>query len=660
MKIALVGNQNSGKTTLFNLLTGTNQKIGNWPGVTIEKKTGILRGSNHEITDLPGIYSLSPYSLEEEISRKYLFDEDIDLIINIIDSTSIERSLYLTTQLFELDIPVIVAMNMTDLVLNNGIRIDLEILEHALGTTLIPISALKKTGIVDLIQAIKEKRYRTAKDHRMFDHELEAALTRIEDELEGEHKRFIAVNLVEEDVRFVSYRTPTIDAIVNEIKEQYMRDMEQIIADERYRYIEFIRDDAIKVTHQNRTMTDRLDTIFLNRVFAIPIFMVIMFMVYYLAAGPIGGWTVGLVEVVFESFSDRMTVFLQNVGASPWSTSLVVDGMIAGVGAVLGFVPQLMILFLLISLLETSGYMSRISFFLDKLFQRVGLSGKSLIPFIIGSGCSVPAIMSARTISDEKEKKMTIMLTPFIPCSAKLPIITLFAGYFFQNRSGLISASLYFMSIAIILVSAFILKKVYFKGRTSSYISELPKYKLPSMRYVTYDVSGKTLAFIKNAGSIILLASIIIWFLISFSWNLTYGVDTEASMLASIGNAISFIFYPMLGEMSWGASVSAIQGLIAKEQVISSMAIIAGFSEQSSDSLLIFGSETFAFFTPASAYAFMAFNLFSAPCFGAIAAMRKELGSTKEMLAAVLYQTGLAWTLAVLIFQIGSLFEGVI
>jgi ferrous iron transport protein B len=494
----------------------------------------------------------------------------------------------------------------------------------------------------------------------MFDHELEAALTRIEDELEGEHKRFIAVNLVEEDMRFVSYRTPTIDAIVNEIKEHYMRDMEQIIADERYRYIEFIRDDAIKVTHQNRTMTDRLDTIFLNRVFAIPIFMVIMFMVYYLAAGPIGGWTVGLVEVVFESFSDRMTVFLQNVGASPWSTSLVVDGMIAGVGAVLGFVPQLMILFLLISLLETSGYMSRISFFLDKLFQRVGLSGKSLIPFIIGSGCSVPAIMSARTISDEKEKKMTIMLTPFIPCSAKLPIITLFAGYFFQNRSGLISASLYFMSIAIILVSAFILKKVYFKGRTSSYISELPKYKLPSMRYVTYDVSGKTLAFIKNAGSIILLASIIIWFLISFSWNLTYGVDTEASMLASIGNAISFIFYPMLGEMSWGASVSAIQGLIAKEQVISSMAIIAGFSEQSSDSLLIFGSETFAFFTPASAYAFMAFNLFSAPCFGAIAAMRKELGSTKEMLAAVLYQTGLAWTIAVLIFQIGSLFEGVI
>lgn len=659
MKIALVGNQNSGKTTLFNLLTGTNQKIGNWPGVTIEKKTGILRGSTHEITDLPGIYSLSPYSLEEEISRKYLFEEDIDLIINIIDSTSIERSLYLTTQLFELDIPVIIAMNMTDLVMNNGIRIDLDILEQALDTTLVPISALKKTGIVDLILTINEKRYRTAKDHRIFDHELEEALRKIKDELDGEHKRFIAVNLIEEDHRFVSYRTPVIDELVQGIKKRYVRDMEQIIADERYRHIEFVRDDAIRVTHRNKTMTDRLDTIFLNRVFAIPIFMVIMFTVYYLAAGPIGGWTVGMVEVVFDFFSERMTVFLQNVGASPWSTSLVVDGMIAGVGAVLGFVPQLMILFLLISLLETSGYMSRISFFLDKLFQRVGLSGKSLIPFIIGSGCSVPAIMSARTITDEKEKKMTIMLTPFIPCSAKLPIITLFAGYFFTNRSGLISASLYFMSIAIILISAFILKKVYFKGRPSSYISELPKYKLPSLRYVTYDVSGKTLAFIKNAGSIILLASIMIWFLISFSWNLTYGVDTEASILASIGNAISFIFYPMLGEMSWGASVSAIQGLIAKEQVISSMAIIAGFSEQSSEGLLIFGSETFAFFTPASAYAFMAFNLFSAPCFGAIAAMRKELGSTKEMLAAVLYQTGLAWTIAVLIFQVGRLFEGV-
>lgn len=659
MKIALVGNQNSGKTTLFNLLTGTNQKVGNWPGVTIEKKTGILRGSTHEMTDLPGIYSLSPYSLEEEISRKYLFDEDIDLIINIIDSTSIERSLYLTTQLFELDIPVIIALNMTDLVMNNGIRIDLEKLEEALDTTLVPISALKKTGIIDLIQTINNTQYRTSKDHRIFDHELEKALMEIKADLEGKHKRFIAVNLIEEDPRFVSAKTPSIDKIVSEIKKRYMRDMEQVVADERYRYIEFVRDETIVLAHQKRTMTDRLDTIFLNRVFAIPIFMVIMFAVYYLAAGPIGGWTVGLVEGIFEWISEKMTVFLQDVGASTWSTSLVVDGMIAGVGAVLGFVPQLMILFLLIALLETSGYMARISFFLDRLFQRVGLSGKSLIPFIVGSGCSVPAIMSARTISDEKEKKMTVMLTPFIPCSAKLPIITLFAGYFFADRSGLISASLYFMSIAIILVSALILKKLYFKGETSSYISELPTYKLPSARYITYDVAGKTLAFIKNAGSIILLASIMIWFLISFSWNLTYGIDTEVSILASIGNAISFIFYPMLGEMSWGASVSAIQGLIAKEQVISSMAIIAGFSEQTSESLLIFGSGTFAFFTPASAYAFMAFNLFSAPCFGAIAAMRKELGSTKEMLAAVLYQTGLAWTIAVLIFQIGRLFEGV-
>ncbi|MFP4178126.1 MAG: ferrous iron transport protein B [Acholeplasmataceae bacterium] len=658
MKIALVGNQNSGKTTLFNLLTGTNQKIGNWPGVTIEKKTGILRGSSHEITDLPGIYSLSPYSLEEEISRKYLFEEDIDLIVNIIDSTSIERSLYLTTQLLELDIPVIIAMNMSDLVTGNGIEIDLDVLEEALDTTLIPISALKKTGIIDLIEAINSRRYRPAKDHRIFDEELEEALFRIEAELEGAHRRFLAVNLVEEDPRFVSYRTPVIEGIVAGIRKRYDRDMEQAIADGRYRYIERLRDEAIRVTHEKQTMTDRLDAVFLNRIFAIPIFMVIMFTVYYLAAGPIGGWTVGAVEVVFESISERMTVFLENVGASPWSRSLVVDGMIAGVGAVLGFVPQLMILFLLISLLETSGYMSRISFFLDKLFQRVGLSGKSLIPFIIGSGCSVPAIMSARTITDEKEKKMTIMLTPFIPCSAKLPIITLFAGYFFENNSGLVSASLYFMSIAIILFSAFILKKVLFRSRPSSYISELPKYKLPSARYVAYDVSGKTLSFIKNAGSIILIVSIVVWFLISFSWDLTYGVDTEASMLASIGNAISFLFYPMLGEMSWGASVSALQGLIAKEQVISSMAIIAGFSEQSSG-LLIFGSETFAFFTPASAYAFMAFNLFSAPCFGAIAAMQKELGSTKEMLLAVLYQTGLAWMIAVVIFQVGRLLSEV-
>jgi ferrous iron transport protein B len=331
--------------------------------------------------------------------------------------------------------------------------------------------------------------------------------------------------------------------------------------------------------------------------------------------------------------------------------------MIAGVGAILNFLPQLIILFLLISILETTGYMARISFFLDRVFQKVGLSGKSLIPFIIGSGCSVPAIMSARTINDETEKKMTIMLTPFIPCSAKLPIITLFAGYFFGDRSGFVSASLYFLAIFIILVSAYVMKNVLFKGKTSSFILELPEYKLPSLRYIIYDVFSKAWAFIVRAGSVILVASIIIWFLLSFDFRMTYGIAVDDSMLAWFGKLISWIFYPMLGEMSWAASISAIQGLVAKEQVVGSMAIIAGYTSDVSEARLIFTSGIFGFFTASSAYAFMVFNLFSAPCFGAIGAMRQELGTTKRMWKAVLFQTGLAWVLAVLVFQIGRLIE---
>jgi ferrous iron transport protein B len=338
----------------------------------------------------------------------------------------------------------------------------------------------------------------------------------------------------------------------------------------------------------------------------------------------------------------------------------VIDGMLAGVGAIMSFLPQLIILFILISLLETTGYMARIAFFLDRVFQKVGLSGKSLIPFIVGSGCSVPAIMSARTINDETEKKMTIMLTPFIPCSAKLPIITLFAGYFFEDYSGFVSASLYFLAIVVILVSAYVMKRVLFKGKTSSFILELPEYKMPSFRYVFFDVTSKAWSFIQRAGSIILLASIVIWFLISFSWQMSYGVDPEQSILAWFGHLFAWIFYPMLGTWSWAATVSAIQGLVAKEQVVASMAIIAGYSETTEEGLLIFRSGAFSFFTSASAYAFMVFNLFSAPCFGAIGAMREELGTTKRMWKAVLFQTGLAWMLAIIVFQVGRLIEVII
>jgi ferrous iron transport protein B len=595
--------------------------------------------------------------MEENISRNFLFEEPVDLILNIIDATSIERSLYLTTQLLELNIPVIIALNMMDIADKRGIKFDLETLEKRLDTTILPISALKKTNVFNLIQTIKSGDYRRNLYKHIYDHELETAIKTLEPMVDTKHSRFLAVKVIERDGLFESYRNEKIEEVVQTLEKKYLRDMEQVIADERYRYIEFVRDEAVEAKKDLLTVTDRLDQIFLNRYLAIPIFMMIMFGVYYLAAGPVGGWTVELVDGMIGQLGDWVATFLEGANASAWAVSLVVDGIIAGVGAILNFLPQLIILFVMISLLETTGYMARIAFFLDRIFQKVGLSGKSLIPFIVGSGCSVPAIMTARTINDETEKKMTIMLTPFIPCSAKLPIITLFAGYFFGDRSGLVSASLYFFAIFIILTSAYVMKKVLFKGKTSSFILELPEYKLPSFRYIAYDVLSKAWSFIERAGSVILLASIVVWFLLSFNFRMQYGIDVNQSMLASFGRVLAYLFYPMLGELSWAASVSAIQGLVAKEQVVGSMAIIAGYGSDISEGRLIFNSGIFGFFTASSAYAFMVFNLFSAPCFGAIGAMRQELGTTKRMWKAVLFQTGLAWILAVLVFNIGRLIE---
>ena len=660
MRIALVGNQNSGKTTLFNLLTGNNQKIGNWPGVTIEKKVGIIRGTDHELIDLPGVYSLSPYSSEEQIARQFLFEEEIDLILNVIDATSIERSLYLSTQLLELKIPMLIALNMTDLLENRGIKIDIDLLMDRLDTTILPISAIKKTNVFNLIQTIKKQDYRKNNYAHIYDHVLEKTVELIEQDIELNHKRFIAIKMLEGDMSYEHYVTEPILEKIQSLSKNYQRDLEQVIADERYRYIEFIRDEAIDSKLEKETWTDKIDNVLLNRYLAIPIFIVIMFLIYYLAAGPVGGFTVDIVSQWMDSLKSWTYTSLIDLNASSWSASLVVDGILAGVGAILSFLPQLIILFLLISLLETTGYMARIAFFLDRLFQKMGLSGKSLIPFIIGSGCSVPAIMAARTIPNETEKKMTIMLTPFIPCSAKLPIITLFAGYFFEEYAGLVSASLYFLAIMIIIVSALILKRLFAKGKPSAFILELPNYKVPHVQFILRDTYEKVKEFISHAGSVILLASLIIWILISFSWTFKYGIHPDQSILASLGKGLAYIFYPMLGTLSWGTSVSAVQGLIAKEQVVASMAIIAGLSEANSDSLLIFGSQAFAFFTAPSAYAFMVFNLFSAPCFGSIGAMRQELGTTKRMWMAVLFQTGLAWLLAVIIFQLGSLIGGII
>lgn len=656
MKVALVGNQNSGKTTLFNYLTGMNAKIGNWPGVTIEKKLGKIKGTEHEITDLPGIYSLSPYSTEEEVSRQYVFEENPEVIINIVDSTSLERSLYLTTQLMELNTKVIVALNMADILEKKGISIDVKKLEKLLGTKVYKISALKETGIDELIKEISNTSDLQRKE--VFDSSLESSIKRIEDKISSKHKKFVAVKLLENDERFKEHRNIEIDKMALSIEENYDTDLEEVIATERYNFIEKVKKEAVIEKKSLETISDKLDKVFLNKFAAFPIFVVIMFLVYYLSVGIVGSTTVEWVGSGIDFIGEHIGEFLENIGTSEILNSLVVDGIIAGVGAVLGFVPQLIILFLCIVLLETTGYMSRIALLLDKVFIKIGLSGKSLIPFIVGSGCSVPGIMGARIIENEDERKMTTILTPFIPCSAKLPIIALFAGYFFEENSGFVSASLYFFAIAVIILSAIIMKKFVFTKTSSTYISELPEYKIPSAKYVVKDVFDKVVAFIKRAGTVILLCSIVIWFLLSFSFSLEYGVDIEESILAQIGNKISWVFYPMLGENSWGATVSAIQGLVAKEQVVSSMAVIAGLAEDVEAGSEIFGNGSiFSSFTAASAYAFMVFNLFSAPCFGSIGAMRRELGGTKKMLKAVAFQTICAWILASIVYQVGSRIE---
>ncbi len=611
MKVGLVGNQNSGKTTLFNCLTGMNAKIGNWPGVTIEKKLGTIKGTKHEITDLPGIYSLSPYSAEEEVSRNFVFNENPDVIINIVDATCLERSLFLTTQLLESNCKVIVALNMADKLEEKGLSIDEKKMEEMLGTKVIKISALKETGIEELIK------------------EIDKPIKRKENKVIPEY-----------------------------LSKDYDIEKYEEIVNQKYSFISRVVETCIKKKKRPEAISDRLDKIFLNRWLASPIFIIIMFLIYYLSVGIVGNFTVDLVGDAVGSFGEWVGSLMENIGLSEWLNSLVVDGIISGVGAVLGFVPQLIILFLCIALLETTGYMSRISLLLDKVFRKLGLSGKSLIPFIVGSGCSVPGIMGTRIIENEDERKMTAILTPFIPCSAKLPIIALFAGYFFPNSSGIVSSSLYFFAIAVIIISALIMKKFVFKHTSSTYISELPEYKLPSAKYILKDVFDKVMAFIKRAGTIILLCSIIIWFLLSFSFKMEYGVDVEESILASIGNKISWVFKPMLGENSWEAAVSALQGLVAKEQVVSSMAVINGLAEDASEGAEIFVKDgAFGFFTASSAYAFMVFNLFSAPCFGAIGAMKRELGSTKKLLKALAFQTSLAWVLATFVYQIGSRIE---
>lgn len=651
MKIALVGNQNSGKSTLFNLLTGGNQKIGNWPGVTVEGKIGKVRSTNHEIIDLPGVYSLSPVTTEEHITRFYLLEEKPDLMINVIDVNSFERSLYLTMQLLELDIPIIIVLNMIDLSANRNIKINHESLESELGVKTFKVSATTKVGFVELLDYLKTFNKKTTKKYLKFNDSVETIITNIAFSIKVLHSRFISIKILENDKNFSDLFPKDIDAIRNNIFKEEEIEIKEFFANERYKYITKLKHKIIDDSRKKLSFSEHIDDWLINRFTAIPIFGLVMFLVYFLSVGVVGNATVDIVDNLISNLQTSVGLVLESLGASPWSQSLVVDGMIAGVGAVLTFVPQLTILFTLIALLEKSGYMSRVAFILDRVFRKVGLSGKALIPFIIGSGCSVPAIMATRTIDDEKERKMTAILTPFIPCSAKLPIIAVFASYFFTSYSGVISASIYFLAVLIVIISAYFMQRIFKPVVASTFIAELVDYKLPNFKQILIEVYENVSEFIKKAGSIILLSSILIWFLLSFTSDFTLidGVSKTIndSLMARLGNSLSFIFYPIVGDFNWALTVSAIQGLVAKEQVVSSMMIISNLSEET---LSIFSSPIFKTITPAAAYAFMVFNLFSAPCFASIGAMRRELGSWKQTVYAALFQTITAYLLAVIIF----------
>lgn len=649
MKIALVGNQNCGKSTLFNSLTGTHQKVGNWPGVTIEKKMGTIHGTNWSVIDLPGTYSLYPYTTEEKITCDYLMEDSLDCILNVIDATSFERSLYLTTQLLELDTKVIVVLNMLDILEKRKITIDINKLSDTLRVPVIQTSALKKTNIPELISLIQDQEKKEKEHINIYDNDISVALEKIRREVSCLHSDWASIGCLE---GHSSQKQNESEKERRLLEQKYAIDIEQLIAKQRYNFIEKMKKEVFHYPNR-KPFSDKLDQIFLHKWLAIPIFLLIMAMIYGLVIGVINKFITPYLENSLDVLCQKNEQLFTSWNASTWVKSLMNDGVIRGIGAVLIFVPQLLVLFLCISLLETCGYMSRIAFFLDRFFRKLGLSGKSLIPFIVGSGCSVPGIMSTRTIENEREKKLTIFLTPFIPCSAKLPIIILFSAQFFSSSSSaLIVFSLYVLAVLFICIVALLMQKIFpLKQNDSTFVIELPEYKIPHFRYVIRDVWEKTFSFIKRAGSVIFLCSMLIWFLRSFSWTFQYLPETqiEKSMLAGIGKFFSWLFIPMVGnhENTWALAVSALQGLIAKEQVVSSMHVIAGSNS-------LFGPNGFySFLTPSSSYAFVIFNLFSAPCIGALSAMKKEFGDKKRWIQAIVFQTIFAFAISYLVYGIG-------
>ena len=674
VKIALAGNPNCGKTTLFNALTGSNQFVGNWPGVTVEKKEGKLKGHKDvTIMDLPGIYSLSPYTLEEVVARNYLIAERPDAILNIIDGTNLERNLYLSTQLMELGIPVIMAVNMMDIVEKNGDKIHIDKLSKALGCEVVKISALKGTGIKEAA----EKAVKVAQNKKIstpvheFQSDVEAVITEVENRLGNsvpeEQKRFFAIKLLERDDKIKAQMTsaPDVSAEISELENKMDDDTESIITNERYVYISSIIKSCYtkNKTGEKLTISDKIDRVVTNRFLALPIFAVVMYIVYYVSITTVGAfltdWTN---DVLFgEIIPPAIESFLTAVHCADWLQGLILDGIVAGVGAVLGFVPQMLVLFIFLALLESCGYMARVAFIMDRIFRKFGLSGKSFIPMLIGTGCGVPGVMASRTIENERDRRMTIMTTTFIPCGAKLPIIALIAGALFDGASW-VAPSAYFVGVAAIIISGIILKKTkMFAGDPAPFVMELPAYHWPTVSNVLRSMWERGWSFIKKAGTIILLSTIVLWFLMSFGWvdgsfTMLEAEQLDASILSKIGNAIAWIFAP-LGWGDWKMAVAAVTGLIAKENVVGTFGMLFGFAEVAEDGTEIWG-QLASSMTQLAAYSYLVFNLLCAPCFAAMGAIKREMNNTKWFWFAIGYQCLFAYVVSLCVYQIGMLVTG--
>ena len=676
IRIALAGNPNCGKTTLFNALTGSNQYVGNWPGVTVEKKEG--KSKKHDdviITDLPGIYSLSPYTLEEIVARNYLVEERPDAILNIVDGTNLERNLYLTTQLIELGIPVVIAINMMDLVRKNGDEIYTDILSKYLGCKVVVISALKGEGLDEAAdEAVKAAKKGESIPLHIFSGEVEHTLAHIEERaihsISEIEQRWYAIKLFERDQKVLEklkLDDETLSHIENDItilEKQLDDDAESIITNERYLYIEGLMKTCYKKKHLNRlTISDKIDKVVTNRILALPIFFVIMWLVYTLSIGTIGDWTVGFMnDTLFgETIIPAVTSGLESLNCAPWLVSLIADGIIGGVGAVLGFVPQMAILFLLLSLLEDCGYMSRVAFIMDKLFRKFGLSGKSFIPLLVASGCGVPGVMASRTIEQERDRRMTIMTTCFIPCGAKMPIVGLIASALFGG-SALIATAAYFIGIAAVVVSGIILKKSKaFAGKPAPFVMELPAYHAPVPANILRTTWDRAWSFVKRAGTVILAASIIIWLLNSFSFEdgFRFIADGAAgrSILESMGSIIAVVFKP-LGFGNWQSAVATILGLVAKEEVVGVFGSLSSMANPESATGAAFIGQEFFGGDKLSGFSFMMFNLLCAPCFAAMGAIRKEMNSAKWSIGAIAYMTGFAYAMCLIVYQLGTLING--